>query len=171
MRLDERDLPGEFSLKDNFIKDAFKYFEEILDKDYPELKSYFKSEDYNHKESFYEDALEYYINNKSDITYGNIDEYIDDFVSTIKQSFVRKLSRNKQEDDNQRTAAKTGKVNGKKIWHWEKDVDPDDGTYKLVKVDGVDSDFTYDGVYESMNVNEAKHILNEAGYEMIRLYY
>lgn len=166
-RLYERDLPGEFSLKDNFIKDAFKTFEQTLDE---KLKFYFRNKDYNYDESFYEEALDYYTNNKSDITYGNIDEYVDDFVSSIKQSFIRKLARNIEDEDNRRTAAKTGMVNGKKVWHWEKDEDPDDGTYRMVKADGVDSDFTYDGVYESMNVSEAKHILNEAGYRIIRKY-
>ena len=163
-RLYERDLPGEFSLKNDFIKSAFKSFEQTLDND---LKFYFKNKDYNYDEDFYDKALDYYNTNKSDITYGNVDEYADEFVSSIKQSFTAKLARNIEAEDNRKSAAKTGMVNGKKVWHWEKEVDPDDGTYRMVKVDGVDADFNYDGVYESMSVTEAKHILNEAGYELI----
>ena len=45
MKLYERDLPGEFNLKTNFSKDAYKAFLDKLKTDYPELVSIFKNDE------------------------------------------------------------------------------------------------------------------------------
>lgn len=171
MKLYERDLPGEFSLKNNFSDSAYYKFLDKLEKDYPELVPYFKDEDdYGYGSWFYEKALNFYSENKGDIDFGNIDEFVKDFLETEGKYIIKNLNKEKENNDKLRAARKTGKVDGKKVWHWEYEDDPDDGTRHKFKADGINPVYgTYDGVYEStkLRIKEAKQILNESGYQLI----
>ena len=153
MKLNERDLPGEFNLKTNFAKDAYNEFLDNLD---PELVSIFKNDDYyGYGTWFYEKAFDFYKENKEEINWGNMDEFVKEFLETEGKSLINNLNNAKQKNDNNRDARRTGKVNGKKVWHWDYEDDPDDGTRHQYKADGVDPvDGSYDGVYESTKINE-----------------
>ena len=168
MKLYERDLPGEFSLKDNFAKDAYNEFLDNLD---PELLAIFKNDNYyGYGTWFYEKAFDFYKENKEEINWGNIDEFVKEFLETEGKSLINNLNNAKQKNDNDRDARRTGKVNGKKVWHWDYEEDPDDGTRHQYKADGVNPiDGTYDGVYEStiLNFREAKELLEEQGYRVV----
>ena len=83
MKLYERDLPGEFNLKNNFSKDAYNEFLDKLKKDYPELVSIFKNDDYyGYGTWFYEKAFDFYKENKEEIGWGNLDKFVKDFLET-----------------------------------------------------------------------------------------
>lgn len=168
MKLYERDLPGEFSLKNNFSKSAYNEFIDNLD---PELLAIFKDEDYyGYGSWFYEKALNFYNENKGEMDWENMDKFVKEFLETEGQSVLQGLNNIKKKNDKQRDARKTGKVDGKKVWHWEYEDDPDDGTRHSYKADGVDPvDGTYDGVYEStiINFREAKALLEEQGYRVV----
>ncbi len=167
-KLYERDLPGEFSLEKNFSKAAYNEFIDNLD---PELLAIFKDEDnYGYGSWFYEKALNFYNENKGEINWGNLDEFVKEFLETEGASVLQGLNNIKKKNDNTRDARRTGKVNGKKVWHWEYEDDPDDGTRRQFKADGVDPiDGNYDGVYEStiLNFREAKELLEEQGYRVV----
>ena len=172
MKLYERDLPGEFNLKNNFSKDAYNEFLDKLKKDYPELVSIFKNDDYyGYGTWFYEKAFDFYKENKEEIGWGNLDKFVKDFLETDGKYIIKSLNREKENNDKLRDARKTGKVDGKKVWHWDYEDDPDDGTRHQYKADGVNPiDGTYDGVYEStkLNFNEAKEILEDQGYRVLK---
>ena len=169
MKLYERDLPGEFNLKNNFSKDAYNEFLNKLKKDYPELVSIFKNDDYyGYGTWFYEKAFDFYKENKDEINWGNIDKFVEDFLDTEGNSLIHNLNNVKKKEDNFSVARKTGKVNGKKVWHWDYEEDPDDGTRHQYKADGVNPiDGTYDGVYESTKLKEAIEILEQQGYRVL----
>ena len=168
MKLYERDLPGEFNLEKNFSKSAYNEFIDNLD---PELLAIFKDEDYyGYGSWFYEKAANFYNENKGEMDWGNLDKFVKEFLETEGQSVLQGLNNIKKKNDNQRDARRTGKVDGKKVWHWEYEDDPDDGTRRSYKADGVDPvDGTYDGVYEStiINFREAKALLEEQGYRVV----
>ena len=169
MKLNERDLPGEFNLKTNFAKDAYKEFLEELDQ---ELVSIFKNDDYyGYGTWFYEKAFDFYKENKEEINWGNMDEFVKEFLETEGTSVIHALNNIKKKNDNNRDARRTGKVNGKKVWHWDYEEDPDDGTRHQYKADGVNPiDGTYDGVYEStkLTIKEATEILEQQGYRVLK---
>lgn len=171
MKLYERDLPGEFNLKTNFSKDAYNEFLDKLKKDYPELVSIFKNDDYyGYGTWFYEKAFDFYKEYKDEINWDNLDKFVKEFLETEGNSLIHNLNNVKKKEDNERDARRTGKVNGKKVWHWDYEEDPDDGTRHQYKADGVNPvDGTYDGVYEStlLNFREAKEILEEHGYRVV----
>lgn len=156
MNLYERDLPGEYNLKTNFSKDAYKAFLNKLKTDYPELVTIFKNDDYyGYGTWFYEKAFDYYTENEGKINWNNLDKFVQDFLETEGNSFIHILDNVKKKEDKTRDARKTGKVDGKKVWHWDYEDDPDDGTRHQFKADGVNPvDGTYDGVYESTKMNE-----------------
>jgi hypothetical protein len=160
MKLYERDLPGEFSLEKNFTNSAYKKFLDNLD---PELLSIFKDDDYyGYGTWFYEKALNFYNENKGEMDWENLDTFVKDFLETEGASVIQGLNNIKKKNDNEREARRTGKVNGKKVWHWEYEDDPDDGTRRSYKADGVDPvNGTYDGVYESIQ------ILKQQGYRVV----
>lgn len=163
MKLYEKDLPGEFNLKDNFSNSAYREFLDTLKNDYPELVPYFKDEDnYGYGSWFYEKAFDFYKEIKGEIDWENMDKFVTDFLETEGKSIIKNLNNLKKRDDNQREAIKTGKVNGKKVWHWDYEDDPDDGTRRQFKSDGINPvDGTYDGVYESIQ------ILEQQGYRVV----
>ena len=170
MKLYERDLPGEFSLKNNFSDSAYDEFLDKLEKDYPELVPYFKNEDdFGYGSWFYEKALNFYSENKGDMDFGNIDKFVKDFLETEGKYIIKNLNKEKEKNDKLIAARKTGKVYGKKVWHWEYEND-DDGTIQKFKTDGINPvNGTYDGVYEStkLSIKEAKEILKNQGYRVI----
>lgn len=163
MKLYERDLPGEYNLKTNFSKDAYKAFLDKLKTDYPELVTIFKNDDYyGYGTWFYEKAFDFYTENKDEINWNNLDKFVQDFLETEGNSFIHILDNVKKKEDKTRDARKTGKVDGKKVWHWDYEDDPDDGTRRQFKADGVNPvDGTYDGVYESIQ------ILKQQGYRVV----
>ena len=163
MKLYERDLPGEYNLKTNFSKDAYKAFLDKLKTDYPELVTIFKNDDYyGYGTWFYEKAFDYYTENEGEINWNNLDKFVQDFLETEGNSFIHILDNVKKKEDKTRDARKTGKVDGKKVWHWDYEDDPDDGTRRQFKADGVNPvDGTYDGVYESIQ------ILKQQGYRVV----
>ena len=163
MKLYERDLPGEYNLKTNFSKDAYKAFLDKLKTDYPELVTIFKNDDYyGYGTWFYEKAFDYYTENEGEINWNNLDKFVQDFLETEGNSFINILDNVKKKEDKTRDARKTGKVDGKKVWHWDYEDDPDDGTRHQFKADGVNPvDGTYDGVYESIQ------ILKQQGYRVV----
>ena len=163
MKLYERDLPGEYNLKTNFSKDAYKAFLDKLKTDYPELVTIFKNDDYyGYGTWFYEKAFDYYTENEGEINWNNLDKFVQDFLETEGNSFIHILDNVKKKEDKTREARKTGKVDGKKVWHWDYEDDPDDGTRHQFKADGVNPvDGTYDGVYESIQ------ILKQQGYRVV----
>ena len=170
MKLYERDLPGEFSLKNNFADSAYQKFLNKLKNDYPELVPYFKDDDdYGYGTWFYEKALNYYSEKKGEMNWENLDNYIKDFLETDGKYIIKSLNKEKQNNDNMKAARKTGKVDGKKVWHWEYEDDPDDGTRHQYKADGVNPmDGTYDGVYESTKLKESIEILEQQGYRVLK---
>lgn len=172
MKLYERDLPGEFNLKKNFSKDAYNEFLNKLKKDYPELVSIFKNDDYyGYGTWFYEKAFDFYKENKEKIGWGNLDKFVKDFLETEGKYVIKSLNREKENNDKISAARKTGKVDGKKVWHWDYEEDPDDGTRHQYKADGVNPiDGTYDGVYEStkLTIKEATEILEQQGYRVLK---
>ena len=120
MKLYEKDLPGEFSLENNFSDSAYDEFLDKLEKDYPELVPYFKNEDdYGYGSWFYKKALNFYSENKGDMDFGNIDEFVKDFLETEGKYIIKNLNKEKEKNDKLIAARKTGKVDGKKVWHWE----------------------------------------------------
>lgn len=171
MKLYERDLPGEFSLKNNFSDSAYDEFLDKLEKDYPELVPYFKNEDdFGYGSWFYEKALNFYSENKGDMDFGNIDKFVKDFLETEGKYIIKNLNKEKEKNDKLIAARKTGKVYGKKVWHWEYEND-DDGTIQKFKTDGINPvNGTYDGVYEStkLSIKEAKEILKNQGYRVLK---
>lgn len=171
MKLYERDLPGEFSLKNNFSDSAYDEFLDKLEKDYPELVPYFKNEDdFGYGSWFYEKALNFYSENKGDMDFGNIDKFVKDFLETEGKYIIKNLNKEKEKNDKLIAARKTGKVYGKKVWHWEYEND-DDGTIQKFKTDGINPvNGTYDGVYEStkLSIKEAKEILENQGYRVLK---
>ena len=170
MKLYEKDLPGEFSLENNFSDSAYDEFLDKLEKDYPELVPYFKNEDdYGYGSWFYVKALNFYSENKGDMDFGNIDEFVKDFLETEGKYIIKNLNKEKEKNDKLIAARKTGKVDGKKVWHWEYEND-DDGTIQKFKTDGINPvNGTYDGVYEStkLSIKEAKEILENQGYRVL----
>ena len=169
MKLYEKDWPGEFSLKDNFSNSAYREFLDTLKNDYPELVPFFKDEDnYGYGSWFYEKAFDFYKENKGEINWENMDKFVKDFLETDGKSLIQNLKNLKKRDDNLNDARRTGKVNGKKVWHWDYEEDPDDGTRHQFKADGVNPvDGTYDGVYESTKLKEAIEILEQQGYRVV----
>ena len=164
MNLYEKDWPGEFSLEKNFTNSAYKKFKDNLD---PELLSIFKDDDYyGYTSWFYERALNFYKENKGKIGWENLGEYVKEFLETEGASVLNGLNNVKKKNDKEREARRTGKVDGKKVWHWEYEDDPDDGTRRSYKADGVNpQDGTYDGIYESIKILEQQGyrvVLNEA---------
>ena len=94
MKLYERDLPGEFNLKNNFSKDAYNEFLDKLKKDYPELVSIFKNDDYyGYGTWFYEKAFDFYKENKEEIGWGNLDKFVKDFLETDGKYIIKSLNR------------------------------------------------------------------------------
>ena len=170
MKLYEKDLHGEFSLKNNFSDSAYDEFLDKLEKDYPELVPYFKNEDdFGYGSWFYEKALNFYSENKGDMDFGNIDKFVKDFLETEGKYIIKNLNKEKEKNDKLIAARKTGKVDGKKVWHWEYEND-DDGTIQKFKTDGINPvNGTYDGVYEStkLSIKEAKEILENQGYRVL----
>ena len=171
MKLYEKDLPGEFSLKNNFSDSAYDEFLDKLEKDYPELVPYFKDKDnYGYGSWFYVKALNFYSENKGDMDFGNIDKFVKDFLETEGKYIIKNLNKEKEKNDKLIAARKTGKVDGKKVWHWEYEND-DDGTIQKFKTDGINPvNGTYDGVYEStkLSIKEAKEILKNSGYRVLK---
>lgn len=169
MKLYEKDWPGEFSLKDNFSNSAYSEFLDTLKNDYPELVPFFKDEDnYGYGSWFYEKAFDFYKENKGEIDWENMDSFVKNFLETEGKSVLKGLKNLKKRDDNLNDARRTGKVNGKKVWHWDYEEDPDDGTRHQFKADGINPvDGTYDGVYESTKLKEAIEILEQQGYRVV----
>ena len=169
MKLYEKDFPGEYNLKTNFSKDAYNKFLNKLKNDSPELVSIFKNDDYyGYGTSFYQRAFDFYEENQDEITWDNMDKFVKEFLETEGNSVIRMLNNVKKKEDNFSVARKTGKVNGKKVWHWDYEDDPDDGTRHQFKADGVNPiDGTYDGVYESTKLKEAIEILEQQGYRVV----
>ena len=98
-----------------------------------------------------------------------MDNFVKDFLETDGKYIIKSLNKEKQNNDNMRAARKTGTVDGKKVWHWEYEDDPDDGTRRSYKADGVDpNDGTYDGVYESTKLKESIEILEQQGYRVLK---
>ena len=101
MKLYERDLPGEFSLKNNFSDSAYDKFLDTLKNDYPELVPYFKDDDdYGYGTWFYEKALNFYDENKGEMNWENLDKFVKDFLETDGKYIIKSLNKEKQNNDN-----------------------------------------------------------------------